>query len=225
MSRPVLVAEDDPLIGEFLEHGLSQNGYLVRTATDGLEALAIARARPFDLLILDRRLPQLDGLALLTTLRKGGCQTPALFLTALGDVMERVRGLDAGADDYMVKPVVLDEVLARVRALVRRAPLQLVPEVLTACGIRLDPVARRVQVDGADVNLTAQDFSLLALFMRHPRQVLTRDIILDHMRGGDDIAPTAVEHALSRLRRKLAPFAVDTIIETVRGVGYRMRQD
>ncbi len=223
MSGVVLIAEDDDLLREFISNGLQQEGLFVIGAADGQGALDLARSRAFDLYILDRNLPTLDGVSVLRTLRAGGDHTPALFLTTLGEINERVRGLDAGADDYMAKPVAIAELLARVRALIRR-PLRLAPEILRIGPLRLDLTARRVFVNEDEVELTAQDVVLLSVFLRSPQRAFTREALLDQMNMGDDITPAAVEHAVSRLRKKLTQAGVTDLISTVRGVGYRLNQ-
>jgi DNA-binding response OmpR family regulator len=143
-----------------------------------------------------------------------------MFLTAMGAIDDRVRGLDSGADDYMAKPFVIAELLARVRALLRR-PKASLPDRLTAGSLTLDLRSQTVQIQDREVDLTSQDRLLLSALMRNPARVFTREALLDHMGGGDDITPAAVEHAISRLRKKLALAGAANLIETVRGVGYR----
>jgi two-component system OmpR family response regulator len=218
----VLVAEDDALLRAFVSEGLRQGGLLPCEAADGRIALDLARSRDFDLYILDRNLPSMDGVSVLRSLRAAGDHTPALFLTALGEIDERVRGLDAGADDYMAKPFAIAELMARVRALVRR-PVQLTPESLAAGALRLDVTACRVFLGETELDLTAQDVTLLSIFLRHRRRAFTREALLDQLNAGDDITPAAVEHAVSRLRKKLGQAGAPDVIETVRGVGYRLR--
>ena len=166
-------------------------------------------------------MPVLDGIAVLKALRSDGDVTPALFLTALGDVAERVQGLDAGADDYLTKPFAIAELMARVRALARR-PRRLTPDRLRAGAVELDLAGRRVFVAGVEIEVTAQDVVLLSVFLRHPERAFTREALLDRLNPGDDITPAAVEHAVSRLRRKLTQAGASEIIQTVRGVGYRL---
>jgi two-component system OmpR family response regulator len=220
----ILVVEDDGILREFILAGLRQEGLPACGAADGHAALDLARARAFDLYILDRNLPGLDGVAVLSALRSGGDQTPALFLTTLGGIDERVRGLDAGADDYMVKPFAIAELMARVRALTRRPP-RTTPSVLAHGALRLDLSARRTFVNDAEIELTAQDMLLLSVFMRHPQRAFTREVLLDRLGAPDDITPAAVEHAVSRLRKKLAHAGAPDLIVTVRGVGYRLQTD
>lgn len=223
MSGVILIAEDDDLLRAFILNGLKQEGLLGIGAGDGQDALDLARSRAFDLYVLDRNLPKLDGVTVLQSLRAGGDQTPALFLTTLGEINERVRGLDAGADDYMAKPFAIAELLARVRALIRR-PSRLLPHILNAGSLRLDLTARRVFIDGDEVELTAQDVVLLSVFLRYPQRAFSREALLDQMNVSDDITTAAVEHAVSRLRKKLANAGAPDLISTVRGVGYRLNQ-
>jgi two-component system, OmpR family, response regulator len=221
LSGVILIAEDDDLLRTYVARGLSEEGLLVCEAADGQTALDLAQSRAFDLYVLDRNLPGMDGVSLLRSLRTDGDQTPALFLTTLGEIGDRVRGLDAGADDYMVKPFAIAELMARVRALLRR-PVQLTPESLVAGPLRLDLTGRRAFVRDVEVDLTAQDIALLSVFLRHPRRAFTREALLDQLNADDDITPAAIEHAVSRLRKKLAQADAPDLIETVRGVGYRL---
>ncbi len=220
-SATILVAEDDDILRVLIVEALKAQGFAVREAADGAVALDLARAANVDLFILDRNLPKLDGLEVLRTLRARGVRTPAMFLTAIGDLHERVRGLDAGADDYLVKPFAIEELLARVRALARRPPA--IAADVVACGpLRLDMTNWQAFFQNTELELTAQDMMLLAHFLRRPGQVFTREALLDQLGAGDDITPAAVEHAVSRLRKKLEAAGATDVIETVRGVGYRL---
>lgn len=220
-SATILVAEDDDILRVLVVEALKAQGFAVREAADGAVALDLALATSADLFILDRNLPKLDGLEVLRTLRARGVRTPAMFLTAIGDLHERVRGLDSGADDYLVKPFAIEEFLARVRALVRRPPGIAADSV--ACGpLRLDMTNWRAFFQNTELELTAQDMILLAHFLRRPGQIFTRDSLLNLMGASEDISPAAVEHALSRLRKKLAAVGACDVVETVRGVGYRL---
>ena len=181
----ILFAEDDELLRTFVLEGLKQAGMPACAAADGREALDLARSRPFDLLILDRNLPRLNGIDVLRALRGAGDQTPALFLTAIGDVSERVRGLDAGADDYMSKPFALEELLARARALIRRPPAT-VREKLGAGPLRIDLTARRTFVNDVEIELTAQDMVLLSTFLRQPQRAFSREALLDQKYAAGD---------------------------------------
>jgi|CXWL01.1.fsa_nt_gi two-component system OmpR family response regulator len=217
----VLVAEDDDILRAFIAEALTASGYGVREAPDGPAALDAACADHADVWILDRNLPGLDGLEVLRTLRGRGLRTPAMFLTAISGLEERVRGLDSGADDYLAKPFAIEELLARVRALARR-PAALAADVLTCGALRLDMTNWRAFFNNNELLLTAQDMTLLAQFLRRPGQVFTREALLNQMGAGDDVTPAAVEHALSRLRKKLEAAGSADVIETVRGVGYRL---
>lgn len=217
----ILLAEDDEILRSFIAEALRGQGHLVREAADGIAALSLALAHPADALILDRNLPGLDGLELLRALRARGVRTPAMFLTAISGLQERVRGLDSGADDYLVKPFEIEELLARVRALTRRPPA-LAADVISCGPLRLDMTNWRASFGDQELVLTAQDMTLLAHFLRRPGQVFTREALLNQMGASEDITPAAVEHALSRLRRKLERAGAPDVIETVRGVGYRL---
>lgn len=217
----ILVAEDDDILRAFIAEALKANGYAVREAPDGPAALDVASTDRADVWILDRNLPGLDGLEVLRTLRGRGLRTPAMFLTAISGLEERVRGLDSGADDYLAKPFAIEELLARVRALARR-PAALAADVLACGALRLDMTNWRAFFSDNELLLTAQDMTLLAQFLRRPGQVFTREVLLGQMGAGEDITPAAVEHALSRLRKKLEAAGATDVIETVRGVGYRL---
>ncbi|GAM97016.1 two-component response regulator [alpha proteobacterium U9-1i] len=217
----ILVAEDDDILRAFIAEALKAHGYVVREAADGPAALELASAHHADVLVFDRNLPGLDGLEVLRALRGRGVSTPAMFLTAISGLEERVRGLDSGADDYLAKPFEIEELLARVRALARRPPA-LAADVISSGSLRLDMTNWRAFIGDAELLLTAQDMTLLAQFLRRPGQVFTREALLNQMGAGEDITPAAVEHALSRLRKKLDAAGARNVIETVRGVGYRL---
>lgn len=219
----VLVAEDDDILRAFVAEALKAHGYVVREAADGPTALDLASSEHADVLILDRNLPGLDGLGVLRALRGRDIGTPAMFLTAISGLEERVRGLDSGADDYLAKPFEVEELLARVRALARRPPA-LAAEVISFGALRLDMTNWRAFFSETELLLTAQDMTLLAHFVRRPGQVFTREALLNQMGAGEDITPAAVEHALSRLRKKLDAAGARDVIETVRGVGYRLNR-
>lgn len=223
MADLVLVVEDDELLRSAIVAHLSAAGVRTAEADDGAAALeSIAQTR-FDLVLLDRSMARLDGMAVLKTLRARGVRTPVMFLTAAGDLDERVRGLDAGADDYLSKPFEPAELIARVRALLRR-PAALDADILEGSGIRLDRTARRAFVGDTEVTLTAQDFELLETLVRHPGRTFSRENLQQRIGVSGDAALTAVEHAVSRLRRKLHATAGCDVIETVRGAGYRLRR-
>jgi two-component system OmpR family response regulator len=221
----VLVVEDEKKLGELLARGLREEGYSADLADRGEEALWMARAVSYDAIVLDVMLPGLDGFDVCRRLRSGGVWSPVLMLTARDAVDDRVAGLDAGADDYLPKPFSFEELLARLRALTRRAPVER-PAVLEAGELRLDPAAHRAWRREAELDLSAKEFALLELFMRRPGVVLTRTQLLD---GAWDISFEArsnvVDVYVRYLREKIdRPFDRDSI-ETVRGVGYRLRVD
>lgn len=223
MSARVLVIEDDEQILKFLKRGLAYEGYEVDTAMDGQSGLAIARDNPPDLVVLDLMLPGMDGLEVCRRLRAGG-PVPILILTAKDTVTDRIQGLDMGADDYMVKPFELDELLARIRALLRRAqPAQ--PQVLRFADLTLDTGARQAKRGERVISLTAKEYELLELFMRNPRQVLDRDTIFDRVWGYDfGGASNIIEVYVRYLRQKLEDGGAPRLIHTVRGMGYVLRE-
>jgi DNA-binding response OmpR family regulator len=213
----VLVIEDEVKIASFIKRGFEAEGFAVTTASDGVEGLAAAGTRRFDLVILDLILPSMRGEEVLATLRKRGLETPVIVLTAKDAVSDRVATLNAGADDYVTKPFSLTELIARSRARLR-AVNQAVSTMISRGGIELDLRSRQVRIDGRFVQLTAREFALLETFMRHAGQVLSQPQLLDQVWGFDyDPSSNLVEVYVGNLRRKLRP----DVIETVRRVGYR----
>jgi two-component system OmpR family response regulator len=221
----VLVVEDDVKLGGLIRRGLQEEGLSADVAVRGEDALWMAGSTDYDAIVLDVMLPGLDGFAVCARLRDDGVRAPVLMLTARDAVEDRVRGLDTGADDYLVKPFAFDELSARLRALVRRGPLER-PVVLEAGDLRFDPSARRVWRDDAEIALSAKELALLDTFMRRPGQVLDRFELLEHAwDGAYENRSNVVDVYVRYLREKIdRPFGVESI-ETVRGAGYRLRPD
>ncbi|MCG5214206.1 response regulator transcription factor [Streptosporangium sp. KLBMP 9127] len=228
MSAHVLVVDDEPALREALQASLEFEGYSVGLASDGQAALDTLERVPYDVVLLDVMMPRLDGLTACRRLRAAGNQVPVLMLTAREAVGDRVSGLDAGADDYLVKPFELDELLARVRALLRRgtaAAGSLLDDGVPAFGdLRMDTVSREVTRAGRRLDLTRTEYLLLELFLLHPRQVLTREQILSEV-WGYDFAPSSnsLDVYVMYLRRKTEAGGAPRLIHTVRGVGYVLR--
>ena len=222
-SMRILVVDDDPEIVSFLKRGLTYEGYTVDTAGDGTEALARAREAEPDLAILDITMPGIDGLEVSRRLRQAS-KVPIIMLTAKGSVTDRVKGLDSGADDYLVKPFAFDELLARIRALLRRSQIT-EGEALRFMDLSLDTSSREVRRGNDVIQLTAQEFDLLELLLRHPRQVLRRDMIYEKVWGYDFGGESNVIEVYMRyLRSKLEAGGQPRLIHTVRGVGYVLRE-
>jgi two-component system response regulator MprA len=225
MPERILVIEDEARIAQFLKRGLIYEGYRVDVAEDGQAGLEMARDTPPDLVILDWMLPGLDGLEVCRRLRAGG-DVPILMLTAKEEVQDRVQGLDAGADDYLVKPFSFDELLARIRALFRRSTPSSQPEVLRFDDLSLDTGTHRAQRGDRFIDLTAKEYELLELFMRNPRRVLTREMIFDRVWsydfGGES---NIIEVYVRYLRQKTEEDSEPRLIHTVRGVGYVLREE
>lgn len=218
----LLVVEDEQDVLRFLIQGLTEAGYTVDEATDGLEGLQYASSAEYDLIILDLMLPRLDGLGLLRDLRGRGLKTPVLLLTARDGVRDRVGGLDSGADDYLVKPFDFTELLARIRALLRRPPLAADP-VLRVDDLELDTVKHEVRRAHLPVTLTPREFGLLEFLMVHTGQVLTRTQMIEHVWDVHFAGDTnVVDVYIGYLRKKIDHGFDRPLIETVRGFGYRM---
>jgi two-component system, OmpR family, response regulator MprA len=222
----ILVVDDEPAVREAVDRALRLQGYETELAGDGAEALDALAARAPDALVLDVLMPRVDGLEVCRRLRAAGDRTPVLVLTARDAVPDRVRGLDAGADDYLVKPFALDELLARLRALLRRSAGGGVHgEVLRFADVELEPQAHEVRRGRRTVELTRTEFLLLELLLRHPRQVLTRSQIFERVWGYDfGPASNSLEVYVGYLRRKLEADGEPRLIQTVRGVGYVLRE-
>ena len=217
MSR-ILIVEDESSLASFLQKGLRANGFATFVAGDGAKATTMARDDKFDLLILDLGLPDRDGTLVLRDLRAAGHRLPVIVLTARDDISDKVTALEGGADDYLTKPFLFDELLARVRVRLREEGTA-EPTAITAGRVALDLRTRRVKVDGRLVELTAREYTILEFLMRHPGQVLAREQLLSHIWGYDyDPSSNVVDVYVGYLRRKLGV----EVIETVRGVGYRL---
>jgi two-component system response regulator MprA len=224
MNERILIIEDDQAILKLLQRGLAYEGYVVDVAGDGRAGLNQARDHTPDLVVLDWMLPGMDGLEVCHRLRMGGSM-PVLMLTAKDTIQDRVQGLDAGADDYMVKPFNLDELLARIRALLRRTQPERI-QVLKFADLMLDTGSREATRGSKLIQLTAKEYELLELFLRHPRQVLTREVIFDRVWGYDFGGESNVLEVYIRyLRQKLEDEeTLPRLIHTVRGVGYVLRE-
>jgi DNA-binding response OmpR family regulator len=221
----ILLIEDDTGIAKSVHQGLIEVGYVVDVVGDGKVGLDYAFAAEYDILVVDIMLPGMDGLQLLRELRAEGIKTPVLLLTARDAVEDRVKGLDAGADDYLAKPFAFTELLARLRALLRRPPLQ-VNTVLQVADLEMDIATRTVQRSGQRIELSPREFTLLEYLMRHPRQVLTRNQILEHTWDSDFYGDSnVVDVYIGYLRRKIDHEFHPPLLHTVRGVGYRLSAD
>jgi DNA-binding response OmpR family regulator len=224
MAEHILVIEDETRIADFLRRGLTYEGFRVSVASEGPSGLMLARDDPPDLVILDWMLPGLDGLEVCKRLRAAG-PMPIIMLTAKESVPDRVAGLDAGADDYMVKPFAFDELLARIRAQLRRTHPQ-ATEVLRFADLTMDTATREVTRGSRKLDLTTKEYDLLELFLRHPRQVLTREVIYDRIWGYDFGGESNIIEVYVRyLRQKLEANGEPRLIQTVRGVGYAFREE
>lgn len=230
MAHQILVVDDDPKITSFLRRALVLEGYEVAVANGGQEALRTVAERIPDLIILDIMMPEVDGLEVCRRVRAAGDAVPILMLTARDAVSDRVKGLDTGADDYLVKPFALEELLARARALLRRKKAvseeeQQRPGVLKYADMELDTASREARRGNRVVDLTAKEYELLALFMSHPRQVLTRDMLMENVWGYDYTGESNVlEVYVGYLRQKLEAGGEPRLIQTVRGVGYVLKE-
>jgi two-component system OmpR family response regulator len=220
----ILLIEDDAETAYYISRGLSEDGHNTSTAHDGREGLSRAGAEDWDLLIVDRMLPEMDGLSIVQALRSAGSITPVLFLTTLGGVDDRVHGLNAGADDYLVKPFSFAELLARVAALGRRSPRLAVETNLKIADLEIDLLARTVVRGGAPIELLPREFRLLEYLMRHAEQTVTRAMLLENVWDVHfEPNTTVVETHISRLRSKIDRGKSIPLIHTLRGAGYTLR--
>lgn len=221
----ILLIEDDQRTADYVRRGLAEDGHACDIVTDGRGGLAQATVEHYDVLIVDRMLPGLDGLALVKALRTVGVRTPALFLTSVGGVDDRVEGLEAGADDYLVKPFAFSELLARVNALSRRPPMQRERSTLRVHDLEMDLIRRRVKRAGREIELQPKEFRLLEVLMRNKGRVITRTMLLERVWGFHfDPKTSVVETHVSRLRAKIdRPFGV-ALLHTVRSAGYSLHE-
>lgn len=225
----LLLIEDEARLARSLKTGLEEEGYTVDVASDGAEGETMAFSNAYDALIVDWRLPQRDGKTVVEHLREAGREMPILMLTALGDVEHRVAGLDAGADDYLPKPFKFEELLARLRALLRRPPMATQQDVLRLGPLELDTKRREATIDGTPLNLRPKEYGLLEDFLRHPDEVVSRTVLAERVWGDAFyVTDNVIDVTISGLRQKLAEAraasggAQTVRIETVRGVGYRL---
>ena len=217
----ILVIEDDKRTSDYVVKGFTEAGHLAEALSDGRDALVHATHTPYDVIVVDRILPGIDGLSLVRALRASGNQTPAIFLTSVGGVDDRVDGLEAGADDYLVKPFAFSELLARVNALARRPPVQAEKTILQVADLELDLTRRTVRRNGQKIELQPREFTLLEVLMRNEGRVVTRTMLLERVWDFHfDPKTSVVETHISRLRAKIdKPFPV-ALLHTVRSTGY-----
>ena len=217
----ILLIEDDDRLASFVVRGLRESGHLVEHRSDGKDGLIDASSETFDVIVLDRMLPRVEGLKILQTLRATGDDTPVLLLSALGDPDERVKGLRAGADDYLAKPFVLDELLARIEVLGRRGPSRAEPVSIAVADLDIDLLARSVRRGGRPVALTDREFRIVEYLARHAGRVVTRAMLLEHVWDYRfDPQTNIIDQHVSRLRQKLDRDQPGPLIRTVRGAGY-----
>jgi len=227
LSKKILVVEDDETTADYIVSGLEQNGFVVDHAGDGRDGLFHATDGKYAAIVLDRMLPGIDGLAVLSALRAAGIQTPVIILSALSSTDERVKGLKAGADDYLAKPFAFSELLARIEALQRRAPAspKQVTTSLTCADLSMDLLTRRVERAGERVDLQPREFRLLELLLRNQGQVVTRTMMLEEVWDYHfDPGTNVIDVHISRLRKKIDENAEIPLLHTVRGVGYMLSE-
>lgn len=223
----ILIVDDEKELAQQIKQALEEQRYTAETASDGEEALNRLFDVPFDLVVLDIMLPLRDGLSVLKEMRKAGIKTPVLMLTARDSTVDKISGLDLGADDYLTKPFYTDELMARVRALFRRSGNQ-ADSVIQSGGLRLDTVSREVTFNGAPVELTAREFSILEFLLYNRNRAVSRFSLAEHV-WGDDFDPFSMSNYIDvhmkNLRRKLGDSAQGSVIRTIRGVGYIIRDE
>ena len=220
----ILIIEDEHKIARALKKALEQENYAVDVAYNGDDGHAMATTEPYDTMIIDRMLPgDYSGIAILKEMRANGIHTPVLFLTALDSTKQRAEGLDSGADDYLVKPFALEELLARVRALLRR-PAEQTPTILTAGDLSLNTITCKVERAGKTIQLTSKEFALLEYFLRNQNRPLSKEMIISHVWNYDaDILPNTVEVYIKYLRTKIDDAFESRLIHTMRGFGYKLQ--
>jgi len=222
----ILVIEDDTQAANYIARGLKEQGHLVEHAGDGEEGLALAQEDRFDALVVDRMLPKLDGLSIVSSLRDDGVRTPVLFLSALGEVDDRVKGLKAGGDDYLTKPFAFSELSARLEALVRRGAPEDVQTKLKVADLEIDMLARRCTRGGQRIDLQPREFKLLEYLMRNAGQVVTRTMLLENVwEYHFDPQTNVIDVHISRLRSKIDKDFDEPLLKTIRGSGYTIRAD
>lgn len=221
-----LLIEDDRNTAEFVRKGLQERGYVVDCAADGKDGLYLAATEKYDVLIIDRMLPGIDGLNIIRMLRATGTSAPAIFLTTMSGIDDRVEGLDAGADDYLTKPFAMSELFARLSALLRRPPISETKTVLQVADLEMDLLKRIVRRAGKTIDLQPQEFRLLEYLMRSEGRVVTRTMLLEHVWDFHfDPQTSVVETHISRLRAKIDKGFKSSLVQTIRGVGYALRKD
>ena len=224
MAQKILLIEDDPTTADFVANGLAEEGFVVDRANNGRDGLFLGTDGGYSCIVLDRMLPALDGMAVLAALRGAGITTPVIILSALGSPEDRIKGLNSGSDDYLVKPFAFAELLARIRLVIRRGISVAMPETVLRCeDLEMDLLARRVQRGGRVIDLQPREFRLLEFLLRHVDQVVTRTILLEgvwdyHFDPGTNV----IDVHLSRLRKKIDDGEDKPLLHTVRGAGYRI---
>lgn len=220
----ILIIEDEHKIARALKKALEQESYAVDVAYNGDDGYAMATTEPYDAMVIDRMLPgEYDGIGILKAMRKNRIHTPVLFLTALDSITQRAEGLDSGADDYLVKPFALEELLARIRALLRR-PAEQIPTILTAGDLSLNTITFEVKRGSKEIQLTSKEFALLEYFLRNQNRPLSKEMIISHVWNYDaDILPNTVEVYVKYLRAKVDDSFAQPLIHTMRGFGYKLQ--
>ena len=219
----ILVVEDDKRTADYIVAGLSQSGHVPDVIANGRDALALALQEAFDLLVVDRMIPELDGLSLVKALRAAGVRVPIIFLTAIGGVEDRVEGLEVGADDYLVKPFAFSELLARINALLRRPPVQTEKTILKVADLELDLIRRTAMRAGKPIQLQAREFTLLEVLMRNEGRVVTRTMLLERVWDFQfDPKTSVVDTHISRLRAKIDKPFDSPLLHTIRNIGYSL---